>query len=271
MRCDRVVITVLVQCQEQFGRWTCYQDLRSCASQPITAFVWSSFGLQIPARLQACRRPCTQAKLHGTLVEEGWRVDFCQIHCTHLQTGHHKTLHRFPATSASFNVGLDFASNLLVRDQSCKVHGKMLFQIAWNSSGAAVLMSSPGAAVVVPLDLLLSYRRTSSSHVSSPAGRSCSVQRSGNRICRRSALRFPPLRGFQRRTNRLNASRPDGAAPRTMSKLSLSVKSESANMDLFGLVQNVGSLTRRTELLLECVVRGNIVLIFHRVNHWPES
>ena len=50
-------------------------------------------------------------------------------------------------------------------------------------------------AVVVPLDLLLSYRRTSSSHCSSPAARSCSLHRSGTKISRRKAPHFPPLRG----------------------------------------------------------------------------
>ena len=36
-------------------------------------------------------------------------------------------------TSAGFNVGLDFTSNLRVRDQSCAVHGKMLFQLTRNN------------------------------------------------------------------------------------------------------------------------------------------
>ena len=68
------------------------------------------------------------------------------------------------------------------------------------ASSAAVLMSL-SRAVVVPLDLLLSYRRTSSSHFSSPARRSCSLHRSGNKMYRRRALRFPPLGASQRRTN----------------------------------------------------------------------
>ena len=92
------------------------------------------------------------------------------------------------------------------------------------ASSAAVLMSSSRVAVVVPLDLLRSCRRTSPSHFSSPAGRSCSLHRSGTRICRRNAVRFPPLRGSQRRAKRHSASRPESAAQRTISKLSLSVE-----------------------------------------------
>ena len=112
------------------------------------------------------------------------------------------------------------ASNLLVR---CCANS-----LGTRASSAAVLMSSPRAVVVGPLDLLLSYRWTSSSYSSSPAGKSCNLHRSGTKMCRKRALRFPPLRGSQRRTNRLSASRPDGAAPRTISKLSLSDNARSA-------------------------------------------
>ena len=136
------------------------------------------------------------------------------------------------------------------------------------ASSAALLMSSSTAAVVVPLHLLLSYQRTSSSHFSSPAGRSCSLHQSGTGICRKSALRLPPLRGSQRRTKRRSASRPDGAAPRMISKLSL-FQSQMCNMDLFALFQNI--VSQRTELLIECFVRDNVVSIFHPFGLWPES
>ena len=59
---------------------------------------------------------------------------------------------------------------------------------------AAVMMSSSRPAVVVPIDLLISYRRSSSSHFSSPAGSSCRLHRSGTKSRRRRALRFPPQR-----------------------------------------------------------------------------
>ena len=90
-------------------------------------------------------------------------------------------------TSAGSNINLNVASHLLVRDQSCAV---LMARCCSNSLGtrassAAVLMSSSRVAVVVPLDLLRSHRRTSSSHFSSPAGRSCSLHRSGTRMCRR--------------------------------------------------------------------------------------
>ena len=98
-------------------------------------------------------------------------------------------------------------------------------------SSAAVLLSSSRAVVVTPLDVVLSYRWTSSSHFSSPAGRSCNLHRSGTKICRDGALRFPPLRGSQRRTNRLNASRLDGAGPGTTLKLVLSVNARSATRE----------------------------------------
>ena len=110
-------------------------------------------------------------------------------------------------TSVGFTASLSFTSNLFVRDQSCTVLGKMLFQLAWNEGLHCSCLSSR-AAVVVPLDLLLSYRRT--------------------KICRRNALRFPPQRRSQRRTERRSASRPDGAAPITVSEISLSVKTTSA-------------------------------------------
>ena len=127
----------------------------------------------------------------------------------------------------AFNVGLDFASKLLVRDQSCTVHGKILFQLTRNK-GFECSLSSSRAVVVAPLDLLFSYRRTSSSYFSSPVGRSCKLHRSGINIICNGALRFPLPRGTQRRTNRLNASRPDVAAPRTKSKLALSVNARCA-------------------------------------------
>ena len=57
--------------------------------------------------------------------------------------------------------------------------------------------------------LHLSHRSTSSFHFSRCAGKSCSLHRSGTRNCR-------------------SASRPDGAAPRTLSKLSLSAQATSA-------------------------------------------
>ena len=110
------------------------------------------------------------------------------------------------------------------------------------NSSTAVLMSLSRAPVVVPLDWLLSYRLTSASHFSSLVGGSCCLHRSGARICRRSALHFPPLRGAQRRTKRRRASRPDGATPRTMSN-SFFVKARSATWtcSLFSWTSSTGS------------------------------
>ena len=121
--------------------------------------------------------------------------------------------------------------------------------------------------------LLLSYRRTSSSHFSSPAGKILQFAPIRTRICRRSALRFPTLRGSQRRTKRRSGSRLDGAAPRTTSKHSLSVKASKCNMDLFTFFQNVVTwfCTQRSDLLMECFFRDKVVLIFHPLNHWQES
>ena len=109
---------------------------------------------------------------------------------------------------------------------------------------AAVLMSSSRAAANV-------------SHFLSPAGRSCSLHRSGTSICRKSALCFPPLRGLQRRTKRCDASRPDGAAPRTTSMLPLSAKVKSATLTCSLFFQTIvnGFITQRTKLFFECVVR----------------
>ena len=88
-----------------------------------------------------------------------------------------------------------------------------------------------------------------SSPFSSPAGRSCSLHRSGTRICHRRALRFPPLRGSQPRTKRLMQH---------------------------GLVHTYPqhrqlNCTQRTELVIKCFVRDDVVLILHPRDHWPES
>ena len=64
-----------------------------------------------------------------------------------------------------------------------------------------------------------------------------------------------------------------GAAPRTMSKLSFSVKAKKCDMDLFALFQRIvnGFFTERTERLFECVVRDNVVLIIHPLNHCAQK
>ena len=65
------------------------------------------------------------------------------------------------------------------------------------------------------------------------------------------------------------SSKPDGAAPGTMSTLSFSVKAKKCDIDLFALFQCIvnGFFTQRTELLFECVVRDDVVLIFHPLNN----
>ena len=73
-------------------------------------------------------------------------------------------------------------------------------------------MSSSTAAVVIPYHLLLSCRRTSSSHFSSPAGRCCSLHRSGTMMCRTRALRLPHSRRTPKGPKRLSASRLHGAS-----------------------------------------------------------
>ena len=95
------------------------------------------------------------------------------------------------------------------------------------ASSTTVLLSSSRVAVVVPLDLLCSYRRTSSSHFSSPAGRSCSLHRSGTKICRRKMpCVFHHSEDPDDGPKRHSASRPDSAAQRTITKLSLSVEAK---------------------------------------------
>ena len=48
---------------------------------------------------------------------------------------------------------------------------------------------------------------------------------------------------------------------------------QECKMDMFAIFQNIVNkfCTQRTELLIKCVVRDNVVLIFHPFNHWPES
>ena len=90
--------------------------------------------------------------------------------------------------SAGFNVGLDFTSTCSYVISRARFMARCCSNsLGTRVSSAAVLMSSSRAVVVVPLDLLHSYRRTSSSHFSSPAGRSCSLHRSGTKICRKKS------------------------------------------------------------------------------------
>ena len=86
-------------------------------------------------------------------------------------------------TSTGSNAGLSFASNLLVRGQSCTVHRNILVQLTWTEG-----YKRSGLDVFNKSSCRPSARSTS--HFSSPAGRSCSSHRSGTRICRRSALFF---------------------------------------------------------------------------------
>ena len=78
---------MILQCQEQRARWTCYQDLRSCASQLVAAFVTSWFGLQISAGLswKCIRRQhniCRFLKVSGstlTAAEESTRTSVLEL------------------------------------------------------------------------------------------------------------------------------------------------------------------------------------------------
>ena len=125
-------------------------------------------------------------------------------------------------TSAGFNVCLNFPSNLLVRDQSCTVHGKMLFQLTRNEGFKCSCLDvfikrcsrrSAGLAPFVSANQFLPLLKS--------GGKILQFAPVWTKNCRSRALRMPPLRGSQRRTNCRSPSRPYGAALRTMSQLSL--------------------------------------------------
>ena len=141
------------------------------------------------------------------------------------------------------------------------------------TSSATVLMSSPRAAVVVPLDLLLSCRRTSSSHFSSPSSRSSSLHRSGTKICRRRALRF--LHSEDPNDGLNVATVPDLMVPlqeRHRSFLFLS-SPEMQHGPVRSSPENVFNwlCTYRTELSVKCFLRHGLILIFHPFDHWQEN
>ena len=146
------------------------------------------------------------------------------------------------------------------------IHGKMLFQLTRNKG-------IERGSLDVFVESCRRSARFAPAHFSSPAGRSCSSHRSGTTICRRRALHFPPHRGSQRRTNRLNACRPDGAVPLQEQHRSFHFLSVKCNLDLFALLLHVFTwfCTCRTSLSGKCFVRDDAVLIFHPFDHWPES
>ena len=165
---------------------------------------------------------------------------------------------------------LDFFANLLVRDRSCAVHGEVIGSNSlWTrASRAAILTSSSSAATIqLPLALPLSYRRTRSSHFSSPVGSSCRLHRFGTRICRRS-VRFPPVRRSQRRIGLRSASSPDEVAPTTMSKLSPSASNRSATSSCAFFLQDfVHAFVSQCPI----VIRDDIVVVFHPLDHLSKT
>ena len=109
-----------------------------------------------------------------------------------------------------------------------KVHGKMLFQRTWNEgfqcSCLDVLIKSccrrsarfaPPASVKQFLSLLKS------------CGKILQFAPAWNQDLSQKSCALSSTQRIQRRTNRLDASRPDGA-PSTISQLSLSVKARRA-------------------------------------------
>ena len=144
---------------------------------------------------------------------------------------------------------MKFTSNLLVRDQrtcfvcdqSCTFHSKKLFHLTGNEGfKCSCLDFSPRAAVVVPLDLLLSYRRNQFLQLLESCGKFLQFAPTWEtRLVAEMLLRFPPLRGYQRRTNRHSSSRPEGAAPRTIFEASAVCQGQKSNMDLIILFQNI--------------------------------
>ena len=126
------------------------------------------------------------------------------------------------------------------------------------ASSAAVSKASSIGVVVVPLDFLLSYRRTSSSHFSSRSEIPSSLHRSGTKMCRKSALRSPPLKGPQRRTNRLDLM----VALQEQIEAFSFCRRQKCKMNLFALLLNFFNwfCTNRTKLSIKCFVRcGPIV------------
>ena len=138
-------------------------------------------------------------------------------------------------TSADFNVGLDFASILLVRDRQDAVptHLERGLQVANQllpllGSCAKILQFAPIWNQVFVAEVLGAFLH--SPNVAAPRDP-------------RVLLSGPPL----------------------------SVKAPKCNIDLFALFQTFVNCfcTQRTELLVECALRDDVVLIFHQPNHSP--
>ena len=133
-------------------------------------------------------------------------------------------------TSAGFSVGLYSTSNLLVRDQSCTVHGKMFFQLTRNRGfkcGCLDFLTESCCRRSTRFAPLVSEE---------PVLPISQVLREDLAVCIDLVPRFVAeelcpflhLEDPKDEPTVSNASRPDGAAPGTISKLSLSVNARSA-------------------------------------------
>ena len=130
------------------------------------------------------------------------------------------------------------------------------------ASSAGVLMSLSKSAVVVPLDLLF--------RIGEPVPSTSRVQREDLAVC----TDLEPVFAAEVLCAFLHAEDPkDGrnvAAPQDLTVLLQERCRTTWTCSLF--FQNIVNwfCVKRTELLFECFVRDNVVLIFHPLNHWPE-
>ena len=144
------------------------------------------------------------------------------------------------------------------------VHGKMLFQPVWEEGSKRSCLDLH-QQVLSPFWLICFFGVGAQVLPTSRVPREDLVVCTDLEpdFCRRSALRFSPLAGSQRRTKR-SASRADGA-PRTKSRISLSVNAESATCTCSLFFQNVikGSSLSASPLIM--------LSFFHPLNHLPRS
>ena len=137
MTCHRVVMTLLSGIELPSLRFCNFKNNGGFAFETFglalrsIAFVTPWLGLQIPARLKVCSHLCTQAKPHWTLVDESWRVDFCQIHGTHLQAIQDPSTSRSLESCCHWSTAIQLHENRLLPRDLVEVAGFHASDPSW--------------------------------------------------------------------------------------------------------------------------------------------
>ena len=149
-----------------------------------------------------------------------------------------------------------------------RFNGKTLFRLTWNEGFECSCLWCPHQELLSLLRSICSFR------VGGPVLPTSQVLREDLVVC--TDLELCAFLHSEDPNDGRNVSAP----PDLMVLLQKRYRSchflsrpEVENMDLFALPLNVVNwfCTQRTELLVKCFVRDNVVLIFHPFDHCPES